>query len=80
MIQYACPRCGADDLVSGVIQSTGSVHFRPSDAKFMTFRTADIPIQAVMCAGCGSLVLLGDAKKLKAVRAAAREAAVAKRA
>ena len=80
MIQYACPRCGADDLVKGVIQATGSVRFRPDDAKFMTLHTADVPVQALMCAGCGGVVLLGDYQKLKAVRTAAEQPSLAKRA
>lgn len=79
MIQYACPRCGAEDLVTGVIQATGSVRFRPSEAKFMTLHTADVPVQALMCVTCGGVVLLGDAKKLKAIRTTAEEP-VAKRA
>jgi hypothetical protein len=75
MMQYACPRCGATELVSGMMQSTGAVRFRPSEIKFMTFHTADIMVQAHMCAACGAITLLGDVEKLKLVRSTpAREA------
>jgi len=68
MTQYACPRCGAVDLVSGSIQSTGAVRFRPVDAKFMTLHTADIGLKAHMCATCGALTILGDTEKLRSIR------------
>lgn len=69
MTQYACPRCGDVEMVPGTMQSTGAVRFRPAEIKFMTFHTADIMIEAHMCAGCGAITLLGDVQKLKLVRA-----------
>ncbi len=68
MKQFACPRCGGEDLVPGHMHSTGAVHFRPSDSKFMTLHTADISIEVHMCASCGCVTLLGDAEKLKHIR------------
>lgn len=68
MTQYACPRCGAVDLVSGSIQSTGAVRFRPTEIKFLTLHTADISVKAHMCVSCGALTLLGDTEKLRLVR------------
>lgn len=67
MTQFACPRCGETDLILGSMQSTGAVHFRPTETKFMTFHTADVPIRAHMCIGCGAVVLLGDAEKLRLI-------------
>ncbi len=64
MSQDACPSCGKPSLVRGALQSTGSVRFRPFQAKFLTFRTADIVVHAHMCSSCGSVMLLGDAQKL----------------
>ncbi len=71
MSQDACPSCGKPALVRGALQSTGSVRFRPFQAKFLTFRTADIAIQAHMCASCGCVVLLGDAHKLEQLKSSA---------
>ena len=68
MSQEACPSCGKPALVRGALQSTGSVRFRPLQAKFLTFRTADIAIQAHMCASCGCVRLVGDAYKLEQVK------------
>lgn len=70
MTQYACPRCGAAELVAGSMQSTGSVRFRPNEIKFLTFHTADIAVGAHMCASCGAITLLGDAEKLRLVSSA----------
>ncbi|HVP11766.1 MAG TPA: hypothetical protein VMV94_11335 [Phycisphaerae bacterium] len=72
MTQYACPRCGAIDLVAGMMQSTGAVRFRPSEIKFMTLHTADIAVKAHMCISCGAITLLGDIEKLKLICAAPR--------
>ena len=70
MTQYACPRCGAADLVPGMLQSTGTVRFRPSEIKFMTLHTADIAVKAHMCTSCGAITILGDTEKLKLIRSA----------
>jgi ribosomal protein S27AE len=68
MTQYACPRCGVAELVPGILQSTGTVRFRPSEIKFMTLHTADVALKAHMCVSCGAITLLGDAEKLKLIR------------
>ncbi|MFH1417922.1 MAG: hypothetical protein ABII12_06510 [Planctomycetota bacterium] len=68
MTQFACPRCGAEDLVPGRMHSTGAVHFRPADSKFLTFHTADIRLDVHMCTACGGVTLLGDAEKLRLIR------------
>ena len=70
MTQFACPRCGAEDLVPGRMHSTGAVHFRPAESKFLTFHTADIRLDVHMCASCGGVTLLGDAEKLRLLRGA----------
>lgn len=62
-----CPRCAADDLVEGALQSTGTMHFRPVGVPFLTFRTADVAIRACMCPGCGTVTLLGDVEKLRLI-------------
>jgi hypothetical protein len=68
MTQFACPRCEAGDLALGTIQSTGTVSFRLQQTKFMTFHTADVNVQAYMCASCGAITLLGDVEKLRLIK------------
>ncbi len=65
--RVACPMCGAQGFVSGTVRSTGIVHFRPAAARFFTLHTADVPVQANMCAGCGFISLSGDPEKLELV-------------
>lgn len=77
MKSATCSACGNDAIVSGSLQSTGTLHFRPSGVKFMTFHTADITVTALMCKSCGHLQLRGDLEKLHLIQdlPAAREAA-----
>ncbi len=63
-----CPACGKNNLVAGNLQSTGTLHFRPTGVKFMTFRTADITVCACMCRDCGQIHLQGDLEKLRLVQ------------
>ena len=65
-----CPRCGSNSQSVGNLQSTGSVHFRPLDTRFLTFLTADISVQASMCPGCGLVTLEGDKQKLQLLKSA----------
>lgn len=62
-----CDRCGAEALVQGALQSTGTMHFRPFGVPFLTFRTADIAVRATMCKDCGNITFLGDVEKLRAI-------------
>lgn len=61
----SCPSCGEPSLVSGTLQSTGAVRYRPLEAKFLTFHTADVNVRASMCSACGCVALQGDVKKLR---------------
>ena len=63
----SCICCGSGDMVEGNMHSTGLIRFRPSSAKFMTFRTADVTVTARMCANCGAVSLVGDVEKLNAL-------------
>ena len=62
-----CHRCGGDDLQQGVLNSTGRVGFRPSHARFMVLRTADVEVKAELCMRCGAVRLTGDVEKMKAL-------------
>jgi hypothetical protein len=54
-------------LGTGWVQSTGKVCFRPDDAKFLTHRFADVKVGSRMCYACGSIELIGDVKKARAL-------------
>ena len=62
-----CLRCGSTDLGTGWVQSTGKVSFRPDDAKFLTYRFADIKVGSRMCYDCGNIELVGDVKKARSL-------------
>jgi len=62
-----CLRCGGTNLKPGSIQSTGRVSFRPKNAKFITARTGDIPVNANICVDCGYVELLADTDKAKSL-------------
>lgn len=70
MSEHTCPSCGSSGLVKGALQSTGAIRFRPMNARFLTFRTADIAVQAAMCPGCGAIALHGDVEKMEHLRSA----------
>lgn len=63
-----CPCCGDTSWVSGTMQSTGTINFRPLGVKFMTFRTADIGITAKMCGKCGHISMVGNLEKLQLIQ------------
>ncbi len=60
-----CPSCGSENLEPGTIQSTGRVNFRPNNAAFLTFKSADIDVQGSICTDCGYILLVGDGDKVK---------------
>jgi predicted nucleic-acid-binding Zn-ribbon protein len=62
-----CLNCGGTEMASGSLHSTGRTHFRPSDAKFLKLKTANIELLANMCLNCGSVNLVGDVEKAKQV-------------
>ncbi|MBI5762169.1 MAG: hypothetical protein HZA51_01455 [Planctomycetes bacterium] len=70
----ACPNCTSTSLVFGACHSTGNIYFRPFNVPFLTFRTADIAIKAGMCRACGTVTLVGDLEKLRALQSSANEA------
>lgn len=62
-----CSECGGTELEPGSIQSTGKIYFRPANAKFLTFRTADIEVKANVCIACGHVQLVANVEKLAAL-------------
>jgi predicted nucleic-acid-binding Zn-ribbon protein len=64
-----CLTCGSTNLESGTLSSTGALHFRPKDAKFMKLTTANVDVQARLCLDCGSVALTSDVEKVKSLMA-----------
>lgn len=63
-----CPNCNSTNMTAGSLNSTGSIHFRPSDAKFLKLQTANVEVAASVCMDCGHVVLTADTEKVKALR------------
>lgn len=60
-----CSNCGGTNIEQGTLHSTGKIYFRPSDAKFLKLKTANIEVHPNMCLDCGSINLIGKVEKLK---------------
>ncbi len=58
-----CISCQSVRLETGYLQTTGKVCFHPDHAKFISLRTSDIKVTAVMCLDCGNIHLCGDVEK-----------------
>lgn len=63
-----CPICGGVNMETGSLSSTGKIHFRPADAKFLKMKTANVEIAANLCMDCGYVALTADTEKVKALR------------
>ena len=64
-VKKTCLSCGSSSLEPGRVQSTGLLYFRPTNARIMTVRTADIPLQANMCLSCGTIDFKGEVNKAR---------------
>lgn len=62
-----CLRCGGTDLEAGELQSTGKIYSRPKNAKLVTLLTTGVPVDTIMCYGCGHVELIVDADKAKSI-------------
>lgn len=58
-----CPLCGSDKVEPGKLESTGRVHFRPENARFLKAETANVDVIGLLCTQCGNITLLGDSEK-----------------
>ena len=63
-VKQACPLCHHDEIVEGVLRSTGLNYFRPKNSKFWTFRDGNVKTTAFMCRKCGNIMFFGDTSKL----------------
>jgi predicted nucleic-acid-binding Zn-ribbon protein len=65
--QAKCLSCGGTNLESGTLASTGALHFRPHDAKFLKLKTANVDVEAKLCLDCGVVALTSDVAKVKSL-------------
>lgn len=65
--ELKCLRCGGANMAPGDVQTTGVVRFRPDNTKFWTLQTGDVPVKGFMCTDCGTLAMVGDTEKEKAL-------------
>lgn len=63
-VREVCPICNHDELIEGVVRSTGLNYFAPKKTKFWTLKDSSIATTARMCARCGVILWFGDAGKL----------------
>jgi len=59
-----CVACGHSRLVSGKIQSTGNVYFRPARTRFFTLLQSFVGMSARVCPRCGFVQIFTDTEKL----------------
>lgn len=62
-----CRKCDGTNVEPGKLRSTGELHFRPSHAKFLKLKTANIEVLAHLCLDCGHVELFGDPEKVKSL-------------
>lgn len=65
--QSCCSRCGSTRLEPGTLRTAGNLYFRPDNARFLTFKTSDVPIHTDMCMDCGLLHITGDVRKAESL-------------
>jgi excisionase family DNA binding protein len=64
-VRVFCPACHHDELVDGVMRSTGLLYFQPAKTRFWTFRDSTVATTARICTRCGAVSLFGDLGKLE---------------
>jgi excisionase family DNA binding protein len=62
-----CTSCGHSTLISGHVQTTGRLYFKPEKTKFWTFQQSMVPIKALVCPACGNIQLAADTEKLESL-------------
>lgn len=60
-----CSSCGHTTLISGRVQTTGRLYFKPDKTRFWTFQQSMVPINALVCPACGHIQLAADTGKLE---------------
>ena len=63
-----CVACGNSELISGSMQSTGKVYFRPAQTKFFTLLEPNISMKGMVFPKCGFIQFFADTEKLSKVR------------
>jgi ribosomal protein S27AE len=74
-VKVFCPACHHDELVDGVLRSTGLLYFQPAKANFWTFRDSNVTTKARICTRCGAVSLFGDLGKLERIKSGKKNGA-----
>jgi excisionase family DNA binding protein len=59
-----CASCGHGVLITGKLQGTGRLYFKPDRTRFWTFSDSMVGMTARVCAACGFVQLNVDTAKL----------------
>ena len=59
-VRGTCPVCEEEDLVEGLVQSTGRLYFKLKSTKFWTLKENSVQTNARLCRNCGAISLFGD--------------------
>jgi hypothetical protein len=62
-----CKQCGSGSIANGRLHATGSVTFRPDDARFFKLKTANVEVIANLCTECGHVSLQADKEKVRSL-------------
>ena len=58
-----CLKCGGTNIKPGVLQSTGKIYARPTEAKLLTALTTGAVVNSNICLDCGHVELVVNADK-----------------
>ena len=68
IVEHKCNRCGSSgDFEEGVVQSGGTISFRPKETKFLQLAPGNMNISARICMSCGLIELSGDVEKVESL-------------
>jgi excisionase family DNA binding protein len=67
-VRTFCPMCHHQELIPGIVQSTGLIYFRPKKTKFWTIKDSNVSTEARMCSRCGVILWFGNTEKLAALK------------
>lgn len=62
-----CSRCGGGEFVDGVVQSAGTVSFRPKTTGLKKLVIGNVALSAQCCMGCGLVEMSAPLKEVGAL-------------
>ncbi len=75
VVEYKCNRCGSSGgFEEGVVQSGGTISFRPKATKFLQLSPSNMSLAARICMSCGLIELSGDVEKVESLTGSKKKA------